>query len=180
MRVTIEDLTDGILGLCVGGKETLKRDLQDLREGCLKGVDEDVALGELFMLRGFLAAYAVQTFFSTAAQHDIREAFNRGLHRMLLGSGNERIKAQPNVAIDEMNKRYNLYLEAIHTPHQLGPAWNVGKVFAGLCGRDLDVSVVMVGSVEFGGAMTAITDFLSKCKQMDGGDVIDLPDRPHG
>lgn len=175
MKVTIEDLTEGVLTACIGAKMTLDQDLHLIREGLLKEVDEDVALGELFMLRVSLAAYSVQTFFSAGVQEQIREAFGRRLHAVLLSAGEKRIKAQPNKLIDEMNKRYHSYVEAIQTPHQLGAPWNVGKVFARLCGHDRDVSVVMAGSVQFGGAMMAVTGFLKKCKTMDGGEVIRLP-----
>ncbi|MGO9230307.1 MAG: hypothetical protein ACLQKA_14015, partial [Bryobacteraceae bacterium] len=59
----------------------------------------------------------------------------------------------------------------------LGPPWNVGNVFARLCGQEKDPFVAFVGGVEFGAAMKAVTEFLSKCKHMDGGEVIDLPEK---
>jgi hypothetical protein len=177
MRVTIDDLIEGVLAACIGAKMTLEHDLHLIRDGLLKEVDEDVALSELFMLRLSIAAYSVQTFFSAAVQKRIREAFGRRLHAILLSSGGKRIKSQPNKVIDEMNNRYNSYLEAIQTPHRLGPPWNVGKVFAGLCGHEGDVWIVGVGSAEFGAAMMAVTGFLKKCKTMEGGEVIALPEK---
>ncbi len=75
-----------------------------------------------------------------------------------------------------MNKSSELYLEAIQAPHHLGPAWNVGNVFARLCGHERDPRVVWPGSIAFTGALLAVTEFLKQCKPMDGGEVIDLPE----
>jgi hypothetical protein len=175
MKVTIDELSEGVLTACVGGKTTLDLDLHLIRGGLLKQIDEDVALGELFMMRISVAAYALQTFFNADVREQTRDAFGRRLHAILLSSGEKRIRTEPNKVIDEMNKRYDLYMEAIQTPHHLGPPWNVGKVFARLCGRELDADVVMVGSIGFGGAIVAVTEFLRKCKAMEGGEVIILP-----
>lgn len=86
-------------------------------------------------------------FFKAAAQEEVREVFNRCLHAVLMDSEDRMIKGQPNKVIDEINKRNDLYLEAIQTPHHMGPAWDVGKVFAKLCGDDRDPRIVDAGAV---------------------------------
>lgn len=174
MRVTLEELTNGVLELCVGGRATLEDDLHQLRDGLLKEVNEDVALGELFMLRISIAMYALQRFFRPAVRQEVRDVFNRRLHAMLMDSEDERVRSQPDKVVDGMNERYHQYLEAIQSPHHLGPAWNVGNVFAALCGRERDLRVVGVASTEFGAALIAVTKFLKECKAMDGGQVIKL------
>ncbi len=85
VKVTIEELTEQVLRLCIGGETTLAQDLHELREGLLQDVDREVALGELFMLRVCTAVYANQAFFKAAAQREVREVFNRCLHSMLMG-----------------------------------------------------------------------------------------------
>jgi hypothetical protein len=175
--VTIEELTEGVLELCVGERATLEDDLHPLRDGLLKKVDEDVALGELFMLRISIAVYAVQRFFRPAVQQEVRDAFNRRLHAMLMDSEDKKVKSQPNKVIDEMNKRCQQYLEAIQAPHHLGPARNVGNVFASLCGRERDLDVIGVGLIQFGCALKAVKEFLNQCKAMEGGGVINLSEK---
>jgi hypothetical protein len=178
--VTSDEIIDGVLGICLGGEETLERDLHQLREGLLNEVDKDVALAELFMLRICLAVYSLQRFFNAAAQQEIRDTFNRALYRILLQPGDERINAKPNVVIDEMNTRCNLYLEAINAPHHLGPSWNVGNVFSKLCGHERDPRVAVVASTEFSGAIISVIHFLTKCKPMDDRELIDLPESEEG
>jgi len=138
----------------------------------LQDVDGDTALGELFFLRTSVAAYALQRFFIKPAQEQLRDAFDRWIHKMLRGSGDKRIQKNPNAFIDGMNQRYNQYIEAIETPDARGPAWNVGKVFAKFCGQEKDLQVVLAGSIEFGGCMVAITACLTDAKNLDGGDII--------
>jgi hypothetical protein len=176
VKVTVEELTEGILRLCVGGEGTLGRDVKELRGGVLREVDKDVALGELFLLRISLAAYAVQRFLTPAVQQEARMAFSRGLHAILMDSEDKEIMGDPNKMIDGINERYCQYLEAIQAPHHRGPAWNVGNVFATLCGEARNLRVVMAAATEFGGALVAVREFLKKCKGMDGGEVINLPE----
>ena len=133
MGVTVKELSEGILAVCIGGKERLERDLHLIREGSLKEVGEDLALAELFMMRVSLAAYFVQQFLRANVQEEARQAFNHKLQAALTNSGDARLMSQPNKAIDEFNKRYGAYMRAIETPHHLGLPWNVGKVFAKLC-----------------------------------------------
>ncbi|HUI43011.1 MAG TPA: hypothetical protein VL523_13690 [Terriglobia bacterium] len=172
--MTIEQLTAGVLGLCIGGSKKLESDRYELGEGLLDEVDRDAALGELFMLRLVVATYANQRFFTATAQQEVRRVFNRCLHAMLMDSGDEKVKSQPDTVIDEMHRRCQLYLEAVQTPHHLGPAWSVGNVFAKLCGHERDPKVVGAGFVAFAGGLLGVTEFLKECKLMDGGEVITL------
>ena len=167
--VTVKDIVQGLLMVCIGGQKTLDTDLLLLKEGALSGalseVDKDAALSELFMMRIALVAYCLQKCLSEKVQEEAREAFSQALHSILTSSANERIRSDPNRAIAELNERCNLYLTAIETSHPSGPGWNVGKVFAELCGvSEPDVQVIGVGSIQFGFAISAILEFLKRCK----------------
>jgi hypothetical protein len=174
-KVTIDDLTEGLFNLC-----TIRRDPQDrepvaVREALLRTIDKDVALGELALLRVCAAVYACESFFRAADQPKVRRTLARLLPRMLMECGDERIKGQPEKAMEEFNRRYPLYQEALSIPSDLGPFWNAGTVFAGLCGHESDKRVAMAGWVEFLGAISAAKGFLSDFRTYDGGEVIDLP-----
>jgi len=158
---------------CVGGQATRARDQESIRGGMLRDVDGDTALGELFFLRASVAFYALQRFFIKPAQEQLRDASSRCIHNMLRSSGDKRIQKNPDAFIDGMNQRYKQYIEALETPHARGPGWNVGSVFANVCGQEKDMQVVWVGLVAFYGCMVAITAFLTDAKNLDGGDIID-------
>jgi hypothetical protein len=170
-KVTVDELAGGAVMACVGGRATLAHDQESIRGGMLQDVEGDTALGELFFLRISIAAYALQRFFVKPAQEPLRDAFDRCIHKMLHSSGDKRIQKNPNAFIDGMNQRYNQYIEAIETPHELGPGWNVGSVFAKVCGQEKDTQVVWAGLVEFGGCMWPA--FLTDAKNPDSGDIID-------
>jgi hypothetical protein len=178
-NVTLDELAEGVVMACVGGQATLAHDQESIRGGMLQDVDGDTALAELFFLRTSVAFYALQRFFIKPAQEQLRDASSRCIHKILRSSGDKRIQKNPNAFIDGMNQRYNQYIEAIETPHELGPGWNVGSVFAKVCGQEKDIQVVWAGLVEFGGCMVAIPAFLTSAKNLDSGDIIDKTAAQH-
>jgi len=174
-RLTIDDLIQGLFNVCTlrGGPQD--RDPVAVREAMLPSVNKDVALGELALLRVCAAVYACESFFRAADQPKVRRSLARLLPPMVMDCGDERIKGQPEKAMEELNRRYPLYLEALSTPNELGSSLNTGAVFARLCGHESDKMVAMAGWVEFLGAISAAEGFLSDFRTYDGGEVIDLP-----
>ncbi|MGO9274693.1 MAG: hypothetical protein ACLQOO_31435 [Terriglobia bacterium] len=174
-RVTIDDLIQGLLNVSTLRRGPQDRDPVAVREAMLPTVDKDVALGELALLRVCAALCACQAFFRAADQAKVRRTLARLLPPMVMDCGDPRIKGQPEKAMEELNRRYPLYLEALSTPNDLGPSRNAGTVFARLCGHESDKLVAMAGWVEFQGAILGAKGFLSDFRTYDGGEVIDLP-----
>ena len=61
--------------------------------------------------------------------------------------------------LEEIKYRYDKYDEAVRTPHHDGPPWTVGKAFSELCGYEMDLDVIMTGSILFGTGYKAVFDF---------------------
>jgi len=174
-QTAIDLLIEGLLSAC-----TLKRHPEERNTPMLillGAADEKakkVALGELALLRVCTAVYASETFFREAYQPHVHRALDRFLLPALLDCGDERIKGQPEKAMDEFNRRYPLYLEAIPIPNDLGPSANAGDVFAKLVGRESDNMAALVGSTEFQGAIMGARGFLGECVALGGGEIVSL------
>jgi hypothetical protein len=171
-RLTVDLLVEGLLNVC-----TLKRHPEDRKTPMLillGAIDKKVVLGELALMRVCTAVYASEAFFREAYQPDVHRALDRFLLPALLDCGDSRIKGQPEKAMDEFNRRYPLYREAIPIPNDLGPSANVGAVFARLMGHESDKKVALVGSLEFQGALVGAKGFLEGFVDLDGGNLISL------
>jgi hypothetical protein len=62
------------------------------------------------------------------------------------------------------HRRLLVYGQAVNTPHRNGPAWNVGKEFARLCGKEKDLDTIMFGSFLFGSSVKWVTDTIKSCR----------------
>jgi len=172
-QTAIDLLIQGLLNAC-----TLKRNPEERNTPMLVllgGIDKKVALGELALLRVCTAVYASDSFFRDAYQSDVHRALDRLLLPALLDCGDDRIKGQPEKAMDEFNRRYPQYLEAIPLPNDLGPAANAGRVFARLMGQESNEMVALVGSTEFEGALMGAKGFLGELVALGGGEFVSLP-----
>jgi len=174
-QVTVDLLIEGLLNVC-----TLKRhpDQRNTPMLILLGAPDEkakkVALGELALLRVCVAIYASEAFFREAYQSEVSRALDRFLPPALMDCGDERIQGHPEKAMKELNRRYQLYREAIPIPNDLGPSANAGTVFAKLMGHESDKKVALVGSVEFQGALVGAKGFLEGFVDLDGGKLVSL------
>jgi len=171
-QTAIDLLIEGLLNAC-----TLKRKPEERNTPMLVllgGIDKKVALGELALLRVCTAVYASEAFFREAYQPAVHQALDRFLLPALLDCGDERIKGQPEKAMDEFNRRYPLYLEAIPLPNDLGAAANAGDVFAKLLGNESNNMAALVGSTEFEGALMGAKEFLGELVALGGREFVSL------
>jgi len=178
LKLDIDQLASAIIHVALGSSKTYESDMRLLGDE-LKEADRDVALMELFNLRLFVAVYASQKYLrGVEVKQRFREIFIQIVHKLLKEANDPRLRLNPDLAIDEINRRLVLYMNAVSVPHHLGPPWNVGKVFCQLCtGKEepgLDVSIVMVGSLEFAASVRALTHFLRDCKRTDASNLIDI------
>jgi hypothetical protein len=118
------------------------------------GVDECALRYQLQTLRIFAIGYAVRS----CGASSLADEYETQLHDLFVRAG------EP-VAWRELESDLNRYKEAAETPHHKGPAWQVGKVFAELCGGDsLDIRLVGAGSMAFAACMKIVSQFLKEVK----------------
>jgi hypothetical protein len=143
----------------------------------MKEINRDVALVELISMRLFVAVYASQTYLrGDEVKQRAREVHIGIMHKLLKEASDPRTRANPNLAIDMMNRRLVLYWDALTDPQDSDTPWKVGKVFCELCtGKPKeDPDVVMVGSVDFLASFRAVTDFLRERKKTDTNNLIEI------
>ncbi|MGO9274690.1 MAG: hypothetical protein ACLQOO_31420 [Terriglobia bacterium] len=171
-QTAIDLLIEGLLSVC-----TLKRNPEERNTPMrvlLRGIDEEVVLGELALLRVCAAVCFSQIFFREAYQAGVEKALDQFLLPALLECGDSRINGQPEKAMDEFDRRYPLYSEAIPIPNDLGAAANVGEVFAKLLGQESNDMAALVGSTEFQGALMGAKGFLGELVALGGEEFVSL------
>jgi len=180
MEFAPDYLAATVLAACVGGETTAARDQHEMSQGVLKNVkiEEDLVVRELFLLRLSAAIYALHTFFKSAVQSEMREAWGRVFHGLVLRLMGERSEIELNAFIDGVRERHTRYIEALTAPV---PGWrqvyNVGKVFSSLCGDDKNAILGCFGAACFGGAMVSVKSVLKDLAAAGAADFItDLDD----
>jgi hypothetical protein len=175
MELAPDHLAAAVLAACVGGETAKANDEHEISQGFLKNVkiDKDLLVSELLVLRLSVGVYALQTFFKPAVQAEMREAWGRVFHALILKLMGEESEADLNAFIDEVNRRHTQYIEAFTAPV---PGWkrmfDVGQVFSKLCGEDKNVTLCAFGASCFGGAMVGVTSLLKGLAEAGAGDVI--------
>jgi len=176
LSAEIDELAAAIYHVAITSSETYEDVLKTIDEH-VPEIDRDVAITELISLRQFVAVYASQTYLrGDEVKQRAREVHIGIVHKALKEATDPRIRADPNVAIDMMNRRLVLYWDAMPEAENANPLWNIGKVFCQLCTGNPteDLDVIMLGSVEFVASLRAVTDFLRERKKTDASDLIDI------
>ena len=166
----IDVLIQGVLNLCTLRSSPQDRDFP-LRV-MFQDLNKELVLGELALMRVCAAVFVIKAFFRPTFQAEIQSALDRLLPAALADCGDERIKGQPEKAMEEFNRRLPLYLEALPLPNALGAAGNAGAVFAKLVGRESDKIVPMLAFTEFQGVFMATKRLLEEFDAKSGGKLL--------
>lgn len=172
MATAVEELASAIFKVAMG----YDPEMQMVKQ--LDEIDKDLAIFEIGNLRFFVAAYASQKYLrDERARKQAREVHSKMLHQQLRVTDEWRLRKNPNLMIDELNRRVVLYWEALSLPNNL-PPWNVGRVFCQLCTNEKEVGpnyhITMVGSLEFTACLGAVHNFLKEQKKTDAENLIDI------
>jgi len=166
----IDVLIQGVLNLCTLRSSPKDRDFP-LR-AMFQDLNKELMLGELALMRVCAAVYIIKAFFRPTFQAEIQSALDRLLPAALADCGDDRMKSQPEKAMQEFNRRFPMYVEALPLPNPLGAAGNAGKVFAKLVGRESDKIVPMLAFTEFQGVFMATKRLLEEFDAKSGGKLL--------
>lgn len=113
------------------------------------------ALPELIYLRAFAVDHTAFALLEGMPEKDqIIAAFRTCVKNLVEFTG------LPQLSVTIFVERTTKYFECIQDIHELGRGWNVGSVFAELCGCPKDLRVTVPGITEFVGTAKAVNDLL--------------------
>jgi hypothetical protein len=149
-KATIEDVALGLVSLAKGdnGSNSV------LSADC--GVDGETINRELTYLRLFSVEFGVRTALHKEQLQSVLTAYQKEIAQM------SRRASSDDALLQEINARIRKYNEAARSSQQGDPSWSVGKLFAELCGGELDVALIAKASIEFVGTVNAVSDFLRR------------------
>jgi hypothetical protein len=150
-EVTTIELGNVLLRIAFGSEKSNQTTLQ-----IFKDANETVkqrVLNEVLFLRVFAIDIVITNILGETPQRD-----------GVLGSLYDcikRITDQSGGPVwEDLRTRVFKYQEAYKTPHHRGPAFQVGKSFAGFCGYEMDAFVMLAGGAEFTGTIATVSDLI--------------------
>jgi hypothetical protein len=153
IKLTVDEAAMALLGLIEGLDDPdADQCLHTLDEAPL---DSEMLRGELTYLRVFSIEYGA---WLALKQGTVRESLITAFRSQLRGAIERAVPG--STMLQDTKSRLDAYWSAANTPHQKGPAWNVGKVFSQYCGEQHDAMLVLQAGVRFTGTVKAVSEFV--------------------
>ena len=126
---------------------------------------DDSLMDESLFLQLFMVDYAASEILGPRSQEK-QEALDAFYNQLaMLTRKIDGMKAGEGTSFfSTFQQRISIYAKAVNTPHRNGPAWNVGKEFAHLCGREKDIDTIMFGNFLFGASMKWVRQTIESCR----------------